>query len=568
MTSGVPEAERLARRPENPSRAVPVVEFYPDQRKVRVLDIMLDVLPLPDDVNARRFIPKWETLKSQTCWDGPTVMLIRDLAIRLAGGTPSRLEGPTGVSKSFGLEVIAALTNRGLLRHNYSKDSDPGDTIGRFVPSDNQIAVRFEELLADPEITDEAKTIIQNAQTQSRPLSIYESRKVAAILGLGDLDDKKQWRWKNGTLAGSMMYGSIFGADEVNLAPGNVVERENSAIERRGLLRLVEHEGEVIRPLTPDEQAIVDDGGVIPGVIGLHQNFWYVAAQNPYGIGGGRIEESEARRNRLQDRIVEKLSTKEYEDFLRFEINGNHPDIVWQGKRYKGEKGATTQFRDLENIPHVDALITWIASFQSDLEQLVEQGKIGSEKDIKGGSYVYARRNLLRFLDSIKAAQKALVDTDELFKTGKLTYNTNWHDVVMEAVRQEYIVGMYKEDAEVIQELIKASGIEDYLGESKNNPTMPSWAIRAQQQGFSIEGGQGTWVLSKVDLTGYSISTEELIQQAQEEGYATEEDDDRLKIERPLQSVLSLFVQREQELTKRNPTKDVEGPNEEVKYDN
>jgi len=78
--------------------------------------------------------------------------------------------------------------------------------------------------------------------------------------------------------------------------------------------------------------------GIVPGVIGLDSRYWYVAAQNPFGIGGGRFEESEARRNRLQDRIVEGLTTKEYEEFLRFLIKGEQPDIVWQNRRHKGEK--------------------------------------------------------------------------------------------------------------------------------------------------------------------------------------------------------------------------------------
>ena len=102
-----------------------------------------------------------------------------------------------------------------------------------------------------------------------------------------------------------MAYGSVFGADEPNMAPGNVIERENSAVEKRPQLRLVEHEGEIVRSLTAEEQAVVDSGGIVPGVIGLDSKFWYVAAHNPYGIGGGRFEESEARRNRLQDRVVE-----------------------------------------------------------------------------------------------------------------------------------------------------------------------------------------------------------------------------------------------------------------------
>ncbi|KKQ90072.1 MAG: hypothetical protein UT12_C0002G0003 [Candidatus Curtissbacteria bacterium GW2011_GWC2_38_9] len=475
---------------------VPVIQEYPKENQVRVLDVVLDRLPLPEDVNARRFIPKIELLKASTCWDTPTVLLIRDMAVRLKGGIASRNEGPTGVSKSYAAEVICALTNRSYLRHNYSKDSDPGDTIGRFVPADAKLAVRFKELLADPDLPESLKEIVESAEKQSRPLTLLESKKIAAALGIDGLDDTIQWRWQNGTLAGSMMYGSVYGADEPNLAPGNVIERENSAIERMAQLRIVEHEGEIIRPLTPEEQSIIDNGGIVPGVIGLDSRYWYVAAQNPFGIGGGRFEESEARRNRLQDRIVEGLTTKEYEEFLRFLIKGEQPDIVWQNRRYKGEKDVRTEYRDLENIPNVDAVIKWLAAFQGDLSNLASLGKIGSEKDIKGGSYVYTRRNLLRILDSIKAAQTTLIDVDELFRSGQVKTNDNWHDLFMEAVYQEYLAGMYREDQEIVLDLIKASGVEDVLGESKNNPRPPEWVGRAAKKGVQVEQWQHDWQIS------------------------------------------------------------------------
>lgn len=475
---------------------LPVIEAYPQERKVRMLDVVLDILPVPEDVEARRFIPSWDNLKNQVCWDNPTVRLIRDMAIRLNGGISSRNEGPTGVSKSFAAEVICALTNRSYLRHNYSKESDVGDTIGRFVPSDSKLAVRFEELLADQSLKGEERDIVEQARKESRPLTIYESRKIARSLGISGLEDDTHWRWKNGTLTGSMMYGTVYGADEVNLAPGNILERENSAIEARPSMRLVEHEGEVVRSLTPEEQSILDSGGVVPGIIGLDRRFWYVAAQNPYGIGGGRFEESEARRNRLQDRIVEALTPKEYKEFLDFLIHGSQPDIVWQGKTYKGMQEVQTKYRELGDIPHVDALIDWISNFQYNLNELTKKGQIGSEKDIRGGSYVYTRRNLVRFLDTLQGARGSLLDVDETIKQKKPVYTANWHDLVMEAVYQEYLAGMYKEDQEIARDLIHASGIEDALGESKNNPKPPKWVDQASKKGVQVSRGRRGFVIS------------------------------------------------------------------------
>jgi hypothetical protein len=479
-------ARTVESRPEILSNSLPVIEFYPQQDKVRILDVTLDILPLPDSINARRFIPPWETLRSQTCWDTPTVILIRDMAIRINGGIASRNEGPTGVSKSYAVEVLCAMTNRPYIRHNYSKEADIGDTIGRFVPADSKLAVRFEELLADKNLPNESRETIERARRESRSLTLYESKKIAKAIGISSLLDDKHWKWQNGTLTGAMEYGSIFGADEPNLAPGNILERENSALENYASLRLVEHEGEVIRKLTAEEKAIIDKGGLVPGVIGLDTKYRYIAAQNPYGIGGGRYQESEARRNRLQDRIVEALTPKEYKEFLNFLIHGDQPNIVWHNKTYKGERGVRTFYRDLEAIPNVDFFVEWLAKFQDDLQQLTKKDKIGSEKDIRGGSYVFTRRNILRCLDSIKGAQGALLDVDETIKQNKPVYNQNWHDLVMEGIYQEYIAGVNSDDRQVVDNIIHAGGIEDALGISKNNPKPPLWVLDAQKKGLNV----------------------------------------------------------------------------------
>lgn len=543
------ETDIYKRDPEVKLGGVPVIEFLPDYNKVRILDVVLDVLPLPDNPMARRFIPSWQKFENTTCWDESTVMLVRDMAIRLAGGISSRNEGSTGVSKSFSAEVICALTNRSYLRHNYSKNSDIGDTIGRFVPQDEKLSVRFEELLADQTIKGETRRIIEKAEAESRPLTIYESKRIAALEGLDGLTETTPWKWKNGTLTGSMAYGSVFGADEVNLAPGNVVERENSAIERNPMLRLVEHEGEIIRDLTPEEQSIIDNGGIVPGVIGLNSHFWYVAAQNPFGIGGGRVEESEARRNRLQDRIVDALTKKQCEDYLRFLIRGDNPDIVFSGRKFRGKKNVRTHFRDFENIPNVDVLIKWVAEFQHDLEKLVEAQKIGVEKDIQGGSYVYTRRNLLRFLDTIKGAQKTKVDLETLFNTGQVTLNKSWHDLVAEGIYQEYLIGMYKEDRNIVQKLIEQAGIMDMLGQSSNTKSVPGWVNQVQKKGVQVTQGNGEWVLSKLGVSNARIHITRLLQRMVKEGYTTVDNGDTILAKRPVRSVLALYQEmfKEQE---------------------
>ncbi len=508
---------------------VPTIEFYQEQGQVRVLDVMLEVLPMPDDPMAARFIPKWDLMRNQTCFDEPTLMLLRDMAIALTTQESLRLEGPPGVSKSFGAELICALTNRNFIRHNYSRDSEIGDTIGKFIPADPSISVRLDELLADSDVQakPDIRTIVELAIEQSRPLSRIESKKIASALGIQGLEDDKAWMWKNGTLTGSMIYGATYLADERNLAPSNVTERENPATEgRRSTMRLVEHEGEIIRPLTPDEQDIIDGGGIIPGVFGLNEQYWFLTAQNPHGIGGGRTEESSASRNRQRDRIVESLKPQDYENYIRFLITGRQPDMVLFNRRYKGETVAHPIFEDLQSMPNVEIFIKWLAKFHTDLDKLAQEGSIGSEKDMKGGSYVYTRRNIDRLLSTIRGLQKGgLLDVDELFQKGKLKTTESMHDIVWEAIRAEYLDSMYQIDREAVEKVIEATGIMDRLGPSINNPVPPEWVSRARNSGLQVTQAQGGWRLSRLELRSLGLDIDSIINNDADLVYDDDEDD-------------------------------------------
>ncbi len=576
----VPEVEYIV----PPKDAAPI-EFYhnPDTNasKVRILDVVIDVLPLPTkkvmengqekeyaDTIASRFIPKWESMKDRICQDTPTLLLLRDMAIRMYGGVGSRVIGPTGVSKSTCAEVLCALTNRNFLRHGFSRDADVGDIIGRFVPKESKLAASFEELLHLPNFKTESAQIVHNAQSQSRSLTILESKIVARNEGLTDIAEAQEWVWKNGTLTGTMIYqkGGVFNADEIGLAPANVRERMNSAQERYASLRLVEHEAENVRGLSEEEQDIIDHGGIVPGVIGLGQYYWYVATENPWGIGGGRTEPSEAEMNRLQTRVVPPIGTREYEDFLYYEIKGDQPTVTYMNRAWPGAKDVATDFnkrkvetkgkhkkslervktdleeakpRDFKELPKLDIVIKWMAKFQDDLDKLGPNGlgKIGTERDIKGGSYIYTRRNLLRFLDSMRSAQKTLIDVDYLFKTGKLRYNDSWTDHFWEGLNQEYLMDMYQEDREAVMKIIEASGIMDYLGPSKNNPKAPEWIKKAKAKGMNVTEGQGEYEISKLDLTNAQITVGEF----EKAGYRVEDLGDNYKISRELKGAIELW---------------------------
>lgn len=489
---------------EHPKSGVPVLEFHyntDDQGverrelggKVRILDVVVDVLPLPDDPIARRYIPDWEQLSKEIVLGTKQVQLLRDLAFKMQAGVHTRVEGVPGASKTQSLEILAAITHHSYIDHYHSKDEQVGNIIGKFVPNTGTDSdVRYEELLALPNVPTEAKQIINDAASHQRPMTKIESMQVAKLLGFDGLDDKKAWKWKNGPLTGAMAYGAIYAAEERNLSPGSVIERQNSVIGKHPRLRIDEHEGELIRELSPEEQQIVEDGGAIPGIIGLNDQFWYVAAQNPYGIGGGRTEESTAARNRLSDVVVGALDETDYEEFLRFQITGDQPDVVYQGHRFSGEKDLPTAYRHLESMPNVDEVITFLAKFQAGLQIEVEKGTIGLTKDEEGGSYFWSYRNLSRFLDQLDAAQGSVLDLDELFGSGELVTSRNWRPIFEEALRQEYLLGMTVQDREkVIKTMIEPTGILDMLGQA-HIPDMPANLKAMQAAGIKVVFDQKT----------------------------------------------------------------------------
>lgn len=587
ISPGVLRPPRIETVP--PTTAIAPIDFYHNKEtglsKVRILDVALDVFPMPTDENgnidsiAARFIPSWEKFKDSTVWDMPTLLLLRDMAIKLNGGVASRITGPTGVSKSFCAEVLCALTNRSYYRHNFSRDSDVGDIIGRFVPKEEKLQIRFDELLQIPDLKDESIKIIEKARAQTRSLTILEQKLIARYEGFNDLANvnDSEWTWKNGPLTGAMMYseGVVFNPDEMNLAPPNVRERQNSIQERHPTLRMVEHEGEIIRELTKEEQDIIDHGGIIPGVTGLGRRFWYVVTENPWGIGGGRTEPSEAELNRLQNRVVPAIGQEEYYQFLNYNIAGDQPDIKYLDRVWKGAKDLNTEFRkskrrkpaenkpqdlqavltrietklgepavqDFEDIPNLEIVNKWLSKFQNDLANLVAKGKIGSEKDLKGGSYIYTRRNLVRFLDTMRSAHETLIDVNHLFKTGELRYNESWRDIFWEGLNQEYLSDMYQADRDAVMKVVEASGILDYLGPSQNIHQLPNWAKRAQNQGLNVEEGNGKWKISKIDLTNFQIDLSALQADVLAGDYTVEDSGDVITITRKLKGILELWGQ-------------------------
>jgi hypothetical protein len=112
----------------------------------------------------------------------------------------------------------------------------------------------------------------------------------------------------------------------------------------------------------------------------------------------------------------------------------------------------------------------------------------------------------------------------------------------MEALYQEYLSGMYREDQVIVKALLEASGIEDRLGPSLNTKTLPAWVKRAQKEGIEVMEGNGEWIIKKTDIR----STGAMVQIVQSEGYTISENGDTITAQRPLRSVMEIFAENKE----------------------
>jgi MoxR-like ATPase len=141
----------------------------------------------------RRFVPRADRFAG-LCFDQAFVETLHAVATGTSRGMPVALEGETAASKTTAVLYLSHLLNQPDIRLNRNGQTDPGELVGRFIPSDHG------------------------------------------------------WQFHEGALPTAMRRGHWLLLDEMNLAEPQVLERLNCALETPATLVLSEGHGTVFGP--------------------------------------------------------------------------------------------------------------------------------------------------------------------------------------------------------------------------------------------------------------------------------------------------------------------------------
>lgn len=141
----------------------------------------------------RKYVPQAARFAG-LCFDQPFVETLHAVLTGISHAMPVALEGETAASKTTAVLYLAHLLNQPVIRLNLNGQTDAGELVGRFIPSDHG------------------------------------------------------WQFQEGSLPTAMRHGYWLLLDEMNLAEPQVLERLNCAIESTPTLVLSEGHGTVFGP--------------------------------------------------------------------------------------------------------------------------------------------------------------------------------------------------------------------------------------------------------------------------------------------------------------------------------
>lgn len=369
---GSPDAAAAPEKREN--RTPNAIEFDAERQKVLVLESEVDYNP-----EGGRLVPAIQEFEHFTL-DARSLKVLETLAIAVQMKESCLLEGDTATSKTSSIRYLAMATNNQCDRLNLDGQTDTSDLIGKFVPSDGQLEIQFEQVLKHPDrLKPESLAILEEARSEKRSLTKFECQKIAGLENL----KVAEWAWKDGKVTEAMKKGHWLILDEINLAEPQILERLNSVLEMHPSLVLAEN------------------GGVKVGTGGdfeVHPNFRIFATMNPASFEGRR-KLSPAFRDRWNKyAYVESPSTADYEAMFNLIVFGKQPDLNVDGQRYEGKQQAGLCPR-LARLPKIRELLTRLAKFQFEIEDMAKKEVIGKSRKEK---YVFTRRALISFLKNLE----------------------------------------------------------------------------------------------------------------------------------------------------------------------
>lgn len=415
------------------AQGTPAIEIDRERGVVYILDIEL---PLCDKPSA--LVPHEKKFQFFT-WDVQTVEILYKVAQAVKLKQPCLLEGPTAASKTSAIEYLAMLTGHGVLRINLSGQTDTSELIGKFVPNDGQLSMRFEELLASKErLTPASRELLDTAHAERRSLTQVESKILAENEGFS----VPEWRWKDGVVPRGMKEGLWVILDEWNLAEQDVRERLNPALERPPSLTLTENSDATIGP---NGQYQVDSD---------HNLF---ATMNP---AGGEYEKRKPMSPAEADRWgsytqVGRPDATSYQQMLIKAVYGRHPDIEIRGQKYTGAHEKSS-FQTLESLKTetMEAFLVELSKFHHQLAEMADKREIGKDRKQK---YIFTRRGLIEFLAFLEAASFVTDRTTRATKTVK----TASKEIIQKALKYYYLDRIHADEHKKIQDVLDLYGLSE-----------------------------------------------------------------------------------------------------------
>jgi len=415
--------------------------------------------------------------------DERTLGVLEFVATSVQLGQPCLLTGETATSKTSAIEYLASISGHEIVRMNLGGQTDTSDLIGKYVPNDGKMQIKLEQLLKDPEkISQQSRDIIYALQAEiqetgvARGLNKLESQKIADYENL-DISD---WRWQDGKVLEAMRRGAWLILDEINAADNAVRTRLNSLLENPPSLTVSEHEGEVFRLLSAEEQEMHESGS-LPGVEPIKSGYHAFGTQNPGGYKGRKAMEKDERRRWPRRLTVHEPDADQYAADLEHMVFGRQPDIMSDGRvKFKGGKPRELSesaarktptyldesdlvrgheaFTVLKDTPNIESFLRKMSIFHAKIAEMAKNREISKGKDAE----IFTRTSLHAFITYLSS----VVLIDRAWRPPKrISFKDNAEALVMKGLEQYYFGKMTNADDRTKVELqLTGVGILDANG--------------------------------------------------------------------------------------------------------
>ena len=343
----------------------PVIEYRGDHAQVVGVPVAISPEHLAPSSSAEQF--------SRICLDRPFLEVLRAVALGVAYGFPTALEGVTAASKTTVVLWLAYKLGYRVVRLNMNGQTDTTELIGRYVPATGAEAkwdlaslIRLKNHLKPATVN-----LIQSAMTEGRPLDWAESAVISAAEGI----PLARWCFHEGVIPQSLRNGWWVLLDELNLGESAVLERLNPVLEMPPSLLLSEGDG-------------TQFGGV--GGIAIHPSFRLFATLNPSDYAGRNVLSPAFKDRFVNWHQARTPGEREYLEQLRFLVYGIQPEVVMDQHVFQGETVSPVH-GCLQRDKDIDSMLAALACCQASLSSATSSKR--------NSAYAFTRRSLNALMD-------------------------------------------------------------------------------------------------------------------------------------------------------------------------